>query len=87
MTTIDTEGRTVLSIASSQGNVDVVRQLLERGLDEMHRDNSGMTPLHMAACDGHKEVCIYLHPLLKITILKKNPSVLSMTNTKDSLPL
>ena len=38
--TIDSEGRTVLSVASAQGSADVVRLLLDRGLDEMHRDNS-----------------------------------------------
>ncbi|RVE40247.1 hypothetical protein evm_015103, partial [Chilo suppressalis] len=38
-------------------NVEVVRQLLDRGLDELHRDNSGWTPLHYAAFEGHIEVC------------------------------
>ncbi|KAJ8956111.1 hypothetical protein NQ318_016565 [Aromia moschata] len=32
--------------------VEVVRQLLDRGLDEQHRDNSGWTPLHYAAFEG-----------------------------------
>lgn len=27
------------------------------GLDEQHRDNSGWTPLHYAAFEGHVEVC------------------------------
>lgn len=27
------------------------------GLDEQHRDNSGWTPLHYAAFEGHMEVC------------------------------
>lgn len=34
---IDAEGRTVLSIAAAQGSVEVVQQLLNRGLDELHR--------------------------------------------------
>nr|XP_032525630.1 ankyrin repeat domain-containing protein 50 [Danaus plexippus plexippus] len=42
---------------SVPGNVEVVRQLLDRGLDEHHRDNSGWTPLHYAAFEGHIEVC------------------------------
>ncbi len=50
------EGRSVLSIASAQGNPEVVTELLARGLDEMHRDNSGLTPLHLAASEGHLEV-------------------------------
>jgi ankyrin repeat protein len=41
--TIDSEGRIVLSIAAAQGNVDVVQQLLDRGLDEMHRDTQAAT--------------------------------------------
>lgn len=36
----------------STGCVEVVRQLLDRGLDEQHRDNSGWTPLHYAAFEG-----------------------------------
>lgn len=32
--------------------MEVVRQLLDRGLDEQHRDNSGWTPLHYAAFEG-----------------------------------
>lgn len=35
-----------------KGCVEVVRQLLDRGLDEQHRDNSGWTPLHYAAFEG-----------------------------------
>ncbi|CAB1455779.1 unnamed protein product [Pleuronectes platessa] len=54
---IDSEGRTVLSIASAQGNVEVVRTLLDRGLDENHRDDAGWTPLHMASFEGHRQVC------------------------------
>lgn len=38
---MDSEGRTVLSIAAAQGNPESVRQLLDRGLDETHRDNAG----------------------------------------------
>lgn len=34
-----------------------MRQLLDRGLDEQHRDNSGWTPLHYAAFEGHQDVC------------------------------
>ncbi|CAK1546423.1 unnamed protein product [Leptosia nina] len=59
----DCAGRTALWAAASAGhadtvrNVEVVRQLLDRGLDEHHRDNSGWTPLHYAAFEGHIEVC------------------------------
>lgn len=50
---MDSEGRTVLSVAAAQGCVEVVKQLLDRGLDEQHRDNSGWTPLHYAAFEGN----------------------------------
>lgn len=53
---IDAEGRTVLGVASQMGDARIVRQLLDRGLDELHRDNAGWTPLHIAAFEGHNEV-------------------------------
>ena len=31
----------------------VLRRLLDRGLDEVHRDNTGWTSLHYAAYEGH----------------------------------
>jgi ankyrin repeat protein len=40
-----------------QGSPKVVRLLLDRGLDEMHRDNAGWTPLHYACFEGHISVC------------------------------
>jgi len=53
---IDAEGRTVLGVAAQMGDARIVRQLLDRGLDELHRDNAGWTPLHIAAFEGHAEV-------------------------------
>ena len=53
---IDAEGRTVLGTAAQMGDARIVRQLLDRGLDELHRDNAGWTPLHIAAFEGHIEV-------------------------------
>ncbi|KAJ8388544.1 hypothetical protein AAFF_G00132580 [Aldrovandia affinis] len=46
---IDGEGRTALSLAAGRGSVGVVRALLDRGLDESHRDDLGWTPLHAGA--------------------------------------
>lgn len=45
-----------ISFFSNQGSVEVVRLLLDRGLDEAHRDNAGWTPLHYAAFEGHATV-------------------------------
>ena len=50
---IDCEGRTVLSVAAAEGSASVVQVLLDRGLDEQHRDNAGWGPLHYAAFEGH----------------------------------
>eukprot|EP00063_Salmo_salar_P046283 XP_014021118.1 PREDICTED: ankyrin repeat domain-containing protein 50-like [Salmo salar] len=57
---IDGEGRTALSLAAAQGSVEVVRALLDRGLDENHKDDLGWTPLHAAACEGHRGICAIL---------------------------
>lgn len=57
---MDSEGRTVLSIAAAQGNPESVRQLLDRGLDETHRDNAGWTALHYASFEGYEDVCLQL---------------------------
>lgn len=53
---LDREGRSVLSIACSLGADAIVGKLMQRGLDEMHRDNSGCTPLHEAVSGGHIRV-------------------------------
>ncbi|KAJ8352494.1 hypothetical protein SKAU_G00239700 [Synaphobranchus kaupii] len=57
---IDGEGRTALSLAAARGSMEVVRLLLDRGLDENHKDHLGWTPLHAAACEGHRAVCATL---------------------------
>lgn len=57
---IDGEGRTALCLAAAKGSVEVVRALLDRGLDENHKDDLGWTPLHTAACEGHKSICTVL---------------------------
>ena len=55
--TIDAQGRSLLSLASTlPSSGDIVRELLARGMDEQHRDNDGQTPLHLAAQEGHNEV-------------------------------
>lgn len=37
-----------------------MRQLLDRGLDETHRDNAGWTPLHYASFEGYADICTQL---------------------------
>jgi ankyrin repeat protein len=50
------EGRSLLSLACSYQCDAVVRMLMDRGLDEMHRDNHGWTPLHEATYSGNENI-------------------------------
>ena len=49
-------GLSALSIASREGNIDMVNQLLRHGAEIDNRDNRGCTPLRFAAARGHKHV-------------------------------
>lgn len=53
---LDKQGRSILSIVCSVGAKEVLRLLMDRGLDEMHRDNIGWTPLHEAAYAGYLDI-------------------------------
>ncbi|RWS25067.1 Ankyrin repeat domain-containing protein 50-like protein [Leptotrombidium deliense] len=55
---IDDEGKSLLGIAANEAscNVEVVKLLLAVGCDELHRDNFGRTPLHLAAKHGNVDV-------------------------------
>ncbi|CAH2226182.1 ankyrin repeat domain-containing 50 [Pelobates cultripes] len=54
----DSEGRSSLAMAAAAtGGEQAVRVLLDRGLDENHRDRLGWTPLHWAACQGRRSSC------------------------------
>ena len=53
---LEANGRSVFSVACLFGARRALAALMERGLDEMHRDNSGWTPLHEAACAPHLEI-------------------------------
>ena len=39
-----------------RGNIEAVKQHLADGADVHAKDKHGWTPLHYAACDGHKEI-------------------------------
>ncbi|KAM6986089.1 uncharacterized protein ankrd50l [Aplochiton taeniatus] len=60
----DGDGRSALSVAALcvptaagvKGYGEVVSLLLERGANPAHRDQDGMTPLLLAAYEGHEEV-------------------------------
>ena len=50
------DGETALHLASRRRNVDLLRILLDKGVDVNIRSTTGMTPLHVAAGDGYLEV-------------------------------
>ncbi|KAL8727199.1 MAG: hypothetical protein Q9181_005801 [Wetmoreana brouardii] len=52
----DTYGRTLLHGAAVNGHAEIVRLLIEKGLDKDAQDTSGRTPLHEASRNGKADV-------------------------------
>ena len=52
----DLLGRTVLHIMAENGQEDIVRLLLEHGVDTGVRDSQNRTALHLAAECGHEKI-------------------------------
>ena len=53
-------GDTPLHVACAKGLLDIARYLVERGADLLVNDVVDMTPLHLAAKEGHDELLAYL---------------------------
>ncbi len=57
----DTNGNTVLMLASSRGETAIAKRLIEEFyLPVNAANNDGLTALHMAARGGHEHLCEYL---------------------------
>ena len=53
--------RNILQVASQEGNLKLVKSLIECGCYKEAKDNSGWTPLLLASYHGHLEVVKYLN--------------------------
>lgn len=52
---------TLLSLAAGNGNIKMVRYLLEKGADPLKKNGrSGWTPLHFAIDNGHRKIASLL---------------------------
>jgi len=52
----DEDGRTALHLSAGKGHIDVVQNLLLKGVDVNIKDNFGRTSLHLGAHNGQVEV-------------------------------
>uniref|UniRef100_A0A7S4R684 SEC7 domain-containing protein n=1 Tax=Alexandrium monilatum TaxID=311494 RepID=A0A7S4R684_9DINO len=57
---VDSNGTSLLHVACRTGSVQVVRDLVRRGLSLNSADSMGWTPLHVASCMGRQDVSLYL---------------------------
>ncbi|XP_063411291.1 serine/threonine-protein phosphatase 6 regulatory ankyrin repeat subunit C-like [Mytilus trossulus] len=71
-------GRCPLSVASMQGNVDIVRLLLEKHPTVDLRDNEGMTALFIACWKGHTTI---------VSMLLEKDSNVDLCNKYGNTPL
>ncbi len=49
-----------LQYACMNGHLKIVKALVKAGADTERRDGFGMSPVHWAAYNGHKDVLVYL---------------------------
>ncbi|CAH1785964.1 unnamed protein product [Owenia fusiformis] len=56
----DTEGQTALHQGCLEGNLELVKLLVNFGADVRLCNRDGWAPLHIAAYGGHNEITLYL---------------------------
>jgi ankyrin repeat protein len=72
------EGHSPTTLAASLGRVDMVKAMVDAGLDMGLKDRRSMTPLHEAAAHGHADV---VHTLLNDPRLDRNPMTEGLRET------
>eukprot|EP00808_Paulinella_micropora_P027850 g81278.t1 len=73
------DGMTPLAYAAWQGHLEVLKLLVEAKASANQADNLGVTPLHWAAEDGHRDCMAYL--------LKEAKADLTLQNQRGETPL
>jgi ankyrin repeat protein len=56
----DEDGRSILSIASGAGHLEIVVFILSQGISPNDDEVAACSPLHAAAAGGHLSVCEFL---------------------------
>ena len=61
-----------LCMASQQGDLEHLKILFNKGVDFNQSDYDQRTPLHVAVCEGHIDVCKFLIHVTKANVHKKD---------------